>query len=168
VSIGYSFRAFTRSDLPMILQWLQTPEVRRWWGDPETEYALLLEDLDEPGMRQWIVEWNGHPFAYIQVYEPSRWPQSHLMNLPTDSLAIDTFIGEPEMLGIGNGGRYLRVFAQMLIDEGASTVAINPAADNHRARRAYARAGFAGDEVVDSNSGPVVVMQFRLVSGSDH
>jgi aminoglycoside 6'-N-acetyltransferase len=114
-------------------------------------------------MRQWIVEWNGRPFAYIQAYEPGHWPQSHLMNLPTDSLVIDTFIGEPEMLGIGHGSRFLRIFARILIDEGASAVAIDPAADNHRARRAYSRAGFAGDEVVDSDSGPVVLMQFKSI-----
>ena len=147
----------------MILRWLHTPEVKRWWGDPETEYALLLEDLDEPRMRQWIVEWNGRTFAYIQAYEARRWPQSHLMNLPPGSSIIDTFIGEPEMLGIGHGGRFLRIFARMLIDEGATVVAIDPAAENHRARKAYARAGFVGDEVVDSDSGSAVVMQFRSI-----
>ena len=79
------------------------------------------------------------------------------------SSIIDTFIGEPEMLGIGHGGRFLRIFARMLIDEGATVVAIDPAAENHHARKAYARAGFVGDEVVDSDSGSAVVMQFRSI-----
>ena len=157
----YSFRRFVRSDLPTVARWLQTPEAERWWGDPETEYGLLVEDLDEPRMQQWIVECDGRAFAYVQAYDADSWPQSHLMHLPSGSVVIDTFIGEPEMLGVGHGGRYLRQFARRLVDEGASCVAIDPAAKNHRARRAYARAGFAGDEIAESDSGPVVVMIFQ-------
>jgi aminoglycoside 6'-N-acetyltransferase len=157
----YSFRKFVRSDLPVISRWLRTPEAERWWGDPEVEYGLLVEDLEEPQMRQWIVECDGRAFAYSQAYDPGHWPQAHLIHLPAGSVMIDTFIGEPEMLGVGHGSRYLREFASMLMDEGASCVAIDPAAENHRARRAYARAGFAGDVVVKSESGPVVVMIFQ-------
>uniref|UniRef100_A0A372IQK1 GNAT family N-acetyltransferase n=2 Tax=Paracidobacterium acidisoli TaxID=2303751 RepID=A0A372IQK1_9BACT len=160
----YSFRALARTDLPMIARWLRTPEARAWWGDPETEYGLLSEDLDEPAMRQWTVACDGRDFAYVQAYDPERWPQPHLMHLPPGSLVIDTFIGEPEMLGVGHGGRYLRAFARKLIEEGASAVAIDPAAENQRARRAYARAGFAGEAMVDTDSGPAVVMQFQRES----
>ena len=45
--------------------------------------------------------------------------------------------------------------------EGSPAVAIDPDAKNERARRAYARAGFEGDEVVNAAEGPVVVMVFR-------
>ena len=39
-------------------------------------------------------------------------------------------------------------------------VAIDPDVDNHRARAAYARAGFIGAEVVETAEGPAVVMLF--------
>jgi hypothetical protein len=48
-----------------------------------------------------------------------------------------------------------------LIEDGAPQVVIDPAADNIRARHAYARAGFVSDVVVSTESGPVVVMIFR-------
>jgi hypothetical protein len=64
----YRFRPFTRADLPMAARWLRTPDVARWWGDLETELTLLGQDLDEPAMRQWIVEHRGQPFAYVQAY----------------------------------------------------------------------------------------------------
>jgi aminoglycoside 6'-N-acetyltransferase len=73
---------------------------------------------------------------------------------------IDTFIGEPNMLGQGHGGAFLRKLAQKLIDKGSPAVAIDPDARNTRARRAYARAGFEGEKVVNSPEGPVVVMVF--------
>ena len=60
---AYRFRPFTRADLPMAAGWLRTPEVLRWWGDPQQQIALVREDLDEPLMRQWIVEHAGHVFA---------------------------------------------------------------------------------------------------------
>ena len=157
----YRFRRLARADLPLAARWLRTPEVVRWWGDPERELALLTQDLDEPAMRQWIVEHGDAPFAYVQAYRAGAWPQAHLRHLPADAQMIDAFIGEPAMLGRGHGSAFLADFAWMLIAEGAPAVAIDPTADNHRARRAYARAGFVADEVVAAKEGPVVVMVFQ-------
>jgi aminoglycoside 6'-N-acetyltransferase len=156
----YRFRSFTRADLPMAARWLSTPDVVRWWGDPTRELTLLAGDLDEPLMRQWIVEYDKRPFAYVQAYPTDAWPQPHFTELPPGAVAIDCFVGVPDMIGRGHGSAFLRVFAQMLIDEGAPVVAIDPSADNRRARRANARAGFVGDVVSNSESGPVVVMLF--------
>ncbi|HKW54094.1 MAG TPA: GNAT family N-acetyltransferase [Stellaceae bacterium] len=157
----YRFRQFIRADLPLAARWLRTPEVVRWWGDPERELALVTQDLDEPAMRQWIVEHGGEPFAYVQAYRAGAWPRAHLRHLPADAQMIDAFIGEPAMLGRGHGKAFLSDFARRLIAEGAPAVAIDPIADNHRARRAYARAGFVGDEIVEAKEGPVVVMVFQ-------
>jgi aminoglycoside 6'-N-acetyltransferase len=157
----YRFRDFTRDDLPMIERWLHTPEVVQWWGEPEEQLALVTEDLDEPLMRQWIVEYEGQPFAYVQAYPARAWPQSHLMHLPAGSEAVDAFIGEPHMLGCGHGSAFLRAFAEMLIAEGAPLVAIDPDVDNHRARKAYANAGFTGNDIVDTAEGPAVVMLYE-------
>ncbi len=100
------------------------------------------------------------PFAYAQDYEVHSWPQLHLAGLPTGARAIDTFIGEPDMLGRGHGARYLRLLAQRLRDEGAPIVAIDPDVDNLRARRAYENAGFRVDSVVETGEGPAVLMLF--------
>jgi aminoglycoside 6'-N-acetyltransferase len=156
----YEFRPFTSVDLPMVARWLRTPEVIRWWGQPEEQLALVAEDLDNPLMRQWIVAYDGIPFAYAQAYAAHAWPQSHLLPLPAGAEVIDAFIGEPTMLGRGHGSSFLRALALMLIAEGASAVAIDPDSDNHRARRAYARAGFVGEEIVETKEGPAVLMVF--------
>ncbi|MGH6948986.1 MAG: GNAT family N-acetyltransferase [Kiloniellales bacterium] len=157
----YSFRAASADDLPLLRRWLKTPEVVRWWGPPEREEALLAEDLGVPEMAQWIVSHRGRPFAYAQACEVQVWPQPHLAHLPRGAKAIDAFIGEAEMIGRGHGAIFLRLLAQRLIAEGAPAVAIDPAADNLHARRAYARAGFAGEAVVETAEGPAVVMLFE-------
>ena len=157
----YCFRPFTDADLPLAARWLKTPEVIRWWGDPEHELTVLTQDLDEPSMRPWIVEYRGRPFAYVQAYPVGAWPRVHLKHLCANAQMIDAFVGEADMLGQGHGSAFLRELAQMLIDEGSPAVAIDPAAKNERARRAYARAGFEGDKIVNAAEGPVVVMVFR-------
>jgi aminoglycoside 6'-N-acetyltransferase len=157
----YYFRPFTDAELPLVAGWLKTPEVIRWWGEPEHELTVLAQDLDETSMRQWIVEYRGRPFAYVQAHPAGAWPQAHLKHLCADAQMIDAFIGEPDMLGQGHGSGFLRELAQMLIDERSPAVAIDPNAKNERARRAYERAGFAGDEIVNAAEGSVVVMVFR-------
>ncbi|MGH7006012.1 MAG: GNAT family N-acetyltransferase [Alphaproteobacteria bacterium] len=157
---SYRFRPLVPADLVMIEAWLRTPEVMRWWGDPGEQHALISADMQDPAMRQWIVETQGRPFAYVQAYAPASWPQPHLADLPAGSQAIDTFIGEPDMLGQGHGSGFLRAFAEMLISEGASLLVIDPDADNHRARSAYMRAGFVGGNVVETGDGPAILMFF--------
>ncbi len=157
----YCFRSFTTADLSIAERWLAAPEVMRWWGQPEEQLALLTEDLEEPRMRQWIVECQGRPFAYLQAYLAQAWPQTHLQRLPAGAQVIDTFIGDPDMIGYGHGSRYLRMFADLLMTEGVSAVATDPALCNVRARRAYARAGFAETAVLDSEQGRVVLMVYQ-------
>jgi aminoglycoside 6'-N-acetyltransferase len=157
----YSFRPATAEDLPMLRRWLATPEATRWWGDPVRQAALLEEDLDVPNMVMRIVSFDGRCFAYAQDYDVSSWPQEHFGRLPAGSRAIDAFIGKPDMIGCGHGSAFLRLLARRLMNEGAPAVVIDPSADNVRARRAYVRAGFAGETIVPTDSGPVVVMTFR-------
>jgi aminoglycoside 6'-N-acetyltransferase len=156
----YSFRPFTRADLVLAARWLETPEVVRWWGNPDEQLALLTEDLDEPKMRQWIAEHDGRAFAYVQAYEAHAWPQPHLAHLPGGAQVIDAFIGEPGMIGRGHGGAFLRQLAELLIAEGAPGVAIDPDAANIRARRAYASAGFVEQGIVETTDGRAALMIF--------
>jgi aminoglycoside 6'-N-acetyltransferase len=108
-----------------------------------------------------IVSFAGRPFAYVQDYPVHAWPQPHLTALPAGSRAIDAFIGEPDMIGRGHGSAFLRLLAERLRSEGAPVVAIDPGPDNRRARRAYAKAGFRGDALVERGTGPAILMTFE-------
>ena len=156
----YIFSQLTHDHLPMIAQWLRISQVTRWWGEPSKQLDMVTEDLNEPLMRQWIVSTNGQPFAYAQAYPVHAWPQAHLSHLPQGAQAIDTFIGVPEMFGWGHGSGYLNVLANHLITDGATAVAIDPAADNERAIRSFKRAGFHVDETVQAADGLPITMVF--------
>jgi aminoglycoside 6'-N-acetyltransferase len=156
----YGFRTPTLADMPMLRGWLNTPEVVRWWGDPIEQEALLWEDLGNALMTMRIVSLEERPFAYAQDYDVGSWPQPHFKALPPGARAIDAFIGEPDMIGRGHGSGFLRELALGLLADGATVVAIDPDEGNLRARRAYARAGFVGDQVAQTPDGPAVVMLF--------
>jgi aminoglycoside 6'-N-acetyltransferase len=156
----YTFRPAVRADIPVLGDWLETPDVVRWWGDPVEQRSLLEEDLDEPGMTMLIVSFEGTDFAYAQHYAVHRWPQPHFEHLPAGARAIDAFVGVPTMLGRGHGSAFLRLLAMDLIAAGAPMVAIDPDLANVRARAAYAAAGFVEDGIVESGDGRVARMLF--------
>jgi aminoglycoside 6'-N-acetyltransferase len=158
---AYSLRPASAGDLPRLKAWLETPEVVRWWGDPAEQLELLAGDLNEPLMAMWIVSFDGRPFAYVQHYAVNSWPQPHFAHLPAGARAIDAFVGEPDMIGRGHGSAFLRLVAERLEAEGAPVVAIDPDVDNARARRAYQKAGFRGDTVVDTESCPAMIADHR-------
>ena len=65
------------------------------------------------------------------------------------------------MVGRGHGSAYLSLLAQRLCAEGAPLVAIDPAADNWRALRAYERAGFRFEARVETEAGQSALMIYN-------
>jgi aminoglycoside 6'-N-acetyltransferase len=104
-------------------------------------------------------------FAYVQAHQVHVWPQSHFAHLPADNMAVDAFVGEPDMLSRGHGAQFLRLLAERLLADGAPIFVIDPDVDNHRARRAHGRAGFRGDTVVDTDEGPAILMTRERAAG---
>jgi aminoglycoside 6'-N-acetyltransferase len=154
----YQFRRMTAADMPMARRWLETPDVQRWWGDADGQVSLLEEDLSEPRMTMWIVSHRDRPFAYIQDYDPSGWSMHHFGSLPARARGIDQFIGEPDMIGRGHGSAFIRAHVDSLLATGAPMVGTDPHPDNARAIRAYEKAGFRKDRLVDTPEGPSLLM----------
>jgi aminoglycoside 6'-N-acetyltransferase len=153
----YVFRPMTSADLSQIQRWLETPDVVRWWGRPDEQYALVSGDLGHPDMDQFIVAIGDDPFGYIQCYALGAWNQVFGAQ-PPKTRGIDQFIGEPKMIGRGHGSGFIRQFTDGLLTSGIPRVVTDPDPDNGRAVRAYAKAGFQGDRIVDTPDGPALLM----------
>jgi|ERR1043165_521393 aminoglycoside 6'-N-acetyltransferase len=155
--MAYQFRPMSAHDLPMVRQWLLVPEVAEWWGDPDEQFGLVRGDMHEPAMDQYIVSLEGTPFGYLQCYRLTDWnicfgPQ------PEGTRGIDQMIGVPELIGRGHGSGFIRVFTEDLLKSGTPRVVVDPAPDNPRAIRAYEKAGFVRDKLVDTPEGISLLM----------
>ena len=147
----------TAADLPLIRRWLETPHVSQWWHDPAEQFELVSGDLDHPDMAQYIVASHGRRFAYLQCYNLSDW-NTGFGPQPDGTRGLDQFIGEADMLGRGHGSAFIRTFTEQLHAKGAPRVVIDPDPANAHAIKAYARAGFSKDRVVDTPDGPALLM----------
>ena len=50
----YDFRAVTKKDAALLKRWISSPHWKQWWGDPETELAEILDNLDSEAVEPMI------------------------------------------------------------------------------------------------------------------
>lgn len=154
----YMFQPMSAADLPLVRAWLARPHVRQWWGDAEEQFALVSADFDHPEMHQFIVTAGDRPFAYLQSYNPEVWQEGGLGPQPSGTRGTDQFIGEADMIDRGHGSAFIRAFVEGLINDGAPRIVTDPDPTNARAVRAYEKAGFRKDRVVETCDGPAPLM----------
>ena len=156
---AYQFRPMSSRDLPMVQVWLAMPHVREWWGNADEQIALVSGDLADSGMDQYIVACDGRPFAYLQCYDLAAWPDQAFGVQPRGTRAIDQFIGEPDMIDRGHGSAFIRTFVEGVLAAGSPRVLTDADPANARAIRAYEKAGFRWDRLVDTLDGRALLMR---------
>ena len=62
------------------------------------------------------------------------------------------------MIGRGHGSHFIRRFVDELLLSGTPRVVTDPDPENRRAVRAYEKAGFEQDRVVETSGGPALLM----------
>jgi len=147
----------TADDLPLVKRWLEMPHVTEWWGDAEEQFELVSGDLSHPAMDQFIIAKDSRPFAYLQCYDLTAW-NSGFGPQPLGSRGIDQFIGEPDMIARGYGSAFIRAFTDGLLAGGTPRMVTDPDPTNARAVRAYEKAGFHREHMVDTPDGPALLM----------
>ena len=159
MAIEYGFEPLSESDLPLIARWLQAPHVAQWWPDPD-QLAKIESHMDEKNVRLFVVRAAQRPIGYLQCYDV---PQGGhpFPDQPPGTRGIDQFIGETDMIGRGHGPALLRTFLDRLFNAGAPGVITDPDPANRRAVRAYEKAGFASDRLVDTPYGRTLLMVCR-------
>src|SRR6266702_5936949 len=155
--LAYAFRPMTTTDLPLVRRWLGEAHVREWWGDPDEQLALVSGDLDEPAMDQFIVLAGMRPFGYLQCYSLTAW-NTGFGQQPEGTRGIDQFIGASDMIGRGHGSAFIRQFADARLHQGLPRIVTDPDARNLRAVRAYEKAGFVRDRMVETPDGAALLM----------
>lgn len=163
---AFDFRPLGHEDLPLHHEWLNRPHVAEWWDDRLT-IAHVEEDfgreIGSPVIRHHLAHLDGVPVGFIQDYtvkgaDPEWWVDE------TDPGArgIDQFLANAEQLGKGLGSRMVREFvARLFSDPAVTKVQVDPSPDNARAIRAYEKAGFRREGIVETPDGPALLMLAR-------
>jgi aminoglycoside 6'-N-acetyltransferase len=124
-------RPIVATDRARLREILGTPEVARWWGDPdqETDGLYTVED----GFTCYVIELDGVVVGLIQSCEELDPQYRHA--------GIDISV-HPDFHGRGIGTDALRALARHLLDQGHHRLTIDPAASNETAIRVYTKVGF--------------------------
>ena len=123
-------RPLAAGDEAELLRIHSTPEVRRWWDDPDEGFPWT----DEPEATRLTIEVDGAVAGMIQFHEELTPKYRHA--------GIDLFL-DPALHRRGVGTEAVRQVVRHLIDErGHHRIVIDPAAANAGAIRAYEKVGF--------------------------
>ena len=144
------FVPVTADDLPLLRGWLESPHMRAWWGEADTELGYIRDMLGgRDTTRPFLFHVGEKPLGYIQYWSVSDaiaggyldeapW----LADLPAEAIGVDLSIGDPDLLSRGIGTAVLKAFLRRLVGDGFHTIIIDPDEANGRAVRAYEKAGF--------------------------
>jgi RimJ/RimL family protein N-acetyltransferase len=160
-----TFRTLQAADLPMFQRWLARPHVQRWWGGVPTLDELrddYLPSHNQPdGTLAFIAHLGERPIGFIQRYvvlgSGGGWWEEE-----TDPGArgIDQFLAELHDVGTGLGSAMVRAFCdQLFTDPAVTVVQTDPSPLNIRAVRAYLRAGFHAQAIVNTPDGPALLLR---------
>lgn len=111
--------------------WSEPAVVRRWPGEDADSIRRLV--TADPDIIPLVVEVEGVVGGFLQIWEETDPEYRHA--------GIDLFLAT-RFQGQGLGPAGIRLACRWLFDHGYHRITIDPAADNHRARRAYEKVGF--------------------------
>lgn len=150
-----TFAPLAESHFPLLLKWLETPHVKKWW-DQDVAYTMdlvrekyisyikgykLINGAQKP-IQGFIIHNNQDPVGYIQIYNAYDFPRSKsLFGLPENLGAFDIFIGEAAALQQGLGSKAILEFLK-LHGNPYTHIFADPDINNLSAIKCYAKAGF--------------------------
>ena len=150
-----TFKPLNESYFPLLLKWLESPHVKKWW-DQDVTYTMdlvhekynsyikgyKLEGGVQKLIQAFIIYSDQNPVGYIQIYNAYDFPRSKpLLGLPSNLGAFDIFIGEEEMLKQGLGLKAILEFLK-LHGNPYTHIFADPDINNLSAIKCYEKAGF--------------------------
>lgn len=162
-----SFHPVEPRHYALLRSWLESPHMREWWGDPETELGYIRDMVEgRDTTRPFVFAADGAPVGYIQWWsighhQNDQWTKDYpwLLELPSETVGVDLSIGDPDRLSKGIGSRALATFVAKLREDGHRTIVIDPDPNNARAVRAYTKAGFRPVPHLQGRTGDTLIMQ---------
>lgn len=134
-------------DLDLVHAWMNDPDVARFWNQAWSMQAWreeLTDQLERGPAHPCIVERDGAPFAYLELYWSALHPIARHYPARDGDVGVHIALGDPQARGAGRGSALLRDTATGVcrVTPGCTRVFAEPDAGNRAARGAFGRAGF--------------------------
>ena len=158
VPLSLHFRPLQPIHFPLLLKWINTKHVSRWWkenrhwslDDITQKYETYCKGYKEIGdstkpIHAFIIELQSQPLGFIQYYNAYDFPRENgplPPELSKNLAALDLFIGEPDFIGKGLGPIIINTFLNDQVKLMFNACFVDPDRANQQAIRAYEKAGF--------------------------
>jgi RimJ/RimL family protein N-acetyltransferase len=158
----FEFRPLAADDFPLMLRWLTTEHIKKWWndGDDTLEKVALHYGAKDDTVRFILLateDNNKKPIGYFQYYFEMG-----------GTIGIDQFIGEENYLNRGVGTRAIKVFVGMIARRHRPTrIVLDPSPENKRAIRCYEKVGFKHYQTTQNGDGSLAYMMQLKISPTD-
>lgn len=157
-----TFKSLRQEHFPLLLKWLETPHVKKWWDQDikwtpeliEKRYSNYVKGFKRLKLATQVIEKPMHAFilnfdkvniGYIQYYNKHDFPPEQgyeTSELPESCAAIDWYIGELDYIGKGIGSQTLSIFLNEVVSKNFENVFIDSDTANTHAIRVYEKVGF--------------------------
>ncbi len=137
-----TLRPATPEDVPMLVAWDEDPVVAA--SDPNDDWGWENDTLQAEGLENLIAELDGRPIGFVQITDLLRDASRYWGEPQSGFMAIDIWIGEPDVRGQGHGRAMMaQAIARCFADPAIHAILIDPLATNSQAIGFYERMGFA-------------------------
>ncbi len=153
-----AFKPLDESHFPLLLKWLETPHVKKWWDQDVTytlalvkekfgkhTHGIALSKNSNHKIYAYIVRLDREMIGYIQTYNAHVFAYENGLDLSTISgsvCGVDLFIADSKYLHKGMGAQVLNEFERQVIASHFDWCLIDPATDNLSAIKAFTKAEF--------------------------
>jgi RimJ/RimL family protein N-acetyltransferase len=146
------FKDLTVDDISLLHEWLNSFEVKRWYGKSENSdeyqhvYRKYLPYIEKTlPTHAYTIAVDHHKIGYIQTYRIIDYPDYNAYVQTDDkSAGLDVFIGDKNYLHMGLGPIIISQFIRdiVLVMKGIDNIIVGPEPSNTTAIKAYEKAGF--------------------------
>jgi aminoglycoside 6'-N-acetyltransferase len=134
-------RPAVQDDVPLLEQWDNEPLVAA--SDPNDDWNWADDTLKAEGLENLIAEVDGRPIGFVQITDLLRDASRYWGPPQSGILAIDIWIGEPSLRGLGHGRTMMNLALERCFAiPSIHTVLIDPICSNLDAIAFYRRLGF--------------------------
>lgn len=142
-------RAFQKTDIPQLKQWLAIPRVAAWYPVPEDWIYEVEHQAEEyPWLHHRIAEWDGREIGFCQYYAYHNSGEDWHGTTPLEgTYSIDYMIGENDAVGKGLGKRMIALLLrEVWRNRDAVRVIVQPEPENTTSCGVLRSLGFVFDE----------------------